>query len=350
MITIAELADLLLASQEGLDRLKYTTLMYTLQRYHAAPKILTEQATKELPGTDIRRNVLGEDNGSARATAMYDDDVLAVVDGLHEVVVQWKKVTANFSFDQGEIDHNTDPVRILDLYKIRREQGQAALVKYLEAKFWADPPGDTDTLTPFGIFYWIVSKITGASATTGAGEFGGITPSGHANPSGGLTHAQWRNWTHSWTTFGEDDLIKKWARMHRKTNFIAPRPTQENYTEARDQQVYYTDEYTLEAAEKRARQQNDNHGPDLGMYFDEVIFKRHPVRWVPALDTKTNQQIVAVDWSTIEWCVKPGGFLVEGKPQPVANKHTVLAVFIDGEGNLVCRDRRQNGILIGPAI
>ena len=90
-------------------------------------------------------------------------------------------------------------------------------------------------------------------------------------------------------------------------------------------------------------------GADIGSVDMQLVFRRHPIIWVPQLDdtsvyTAATNPVYAIDHSTFYPVVLKGDYLREGDAEKVPNQHNVFRVFVDLSYNYMCIDRRRNAL------
>jgi hypothetical protein len=140
-------------------------------------------------------------------------------------------------------------------------------------------------------------------------------------------------------------LIKKWRTAHRKCGFKSP-ITVEDYRGTRGQKYrFYVNESTISDIEDVGEAQNENLGRDIASMDGSIVFKGHPIRWVPKLDADTQNPIYGIDHSTFYPACLEGDYLRESEAERAPDQHNVYQVFVDLSYNFVCIDRRRNMVL-----
>jgi len=282
-------------------------------------------------------------NYSARAVAMYETDGTAMTDTMIEGSVTPRHVNAHYIYDQREPAFQRGGKAIVDLIQTRYVAMMVSLYEYLEAVLWGKPVDDTDTLTPFGIAYWVVKN-----ATEG---FTGGNPSGFTSGRAGInstTYTRWKNWSASYAEISKTDLVRKMRRAARKTRFRSVVSHAEPSLGAMANGIY-TNDTVLGIMEELLEDQNMNLGNDLDSKGGRVQFKSSPVIYAPYLDNDTENPVYMLDWKWLAIGVMPGWENNMTKPYMVPNKHLVRRVDLDATLQMICTNLRRQAVLYNPA-
>jgi hypothetical protein len=218
-----------------------------------------------------------------------------------------------------------------------------SLYEYLEAVLWSKPVDDTDTLTPFGIAYWVVKN-----ATEG---FTGGNPTGFTSGRAGInsnTYTRWKNWSAPYSEISKTDLVRKMRRAARKTRFRSVVSHAEPTLGAMANGIY-TNDTVLGIMEELLEDQNMNLGNDLDSKGGRVQFKSSPVIYAPYLDNDTENPVYMLDWKWLAIGVMPGWENNMTKPYMVPNKHLVRRVDLDATLQMICTNLRRQAVLYNPA-
>lgn len=335
-----DIADLVVATLDELGRLKFQQIAQTIQNFEVLPRILRKDRVEFQSGTGIQRTVMVDTSNAAKNVGLFQEDVVNVGDVLASMNVVWKHTTTNWAYERREMLMNRSKSRIVSLVKVRRTDALLSLAERIETDFWNKPTDSTDTNPIFGIPYWIVK-----SSTTG---FNGGDPSGFTSGAGGLdvsTYPTWKNYTARFDDVTKDDCIKKLRTAHRKIRFKSPVNVPDFRRGNGDQYRLYVGETTISSLEDLGEAQNENLGRDLASMDGTMTFRKHPIIWVPELDSDTDKPIYMVNFATTHPVILRGDNLTETEPRLVANQHNVRAVHIDLTWNLLCIDRRRNAVL-----
>jgi len=271
---------------------------------------------------------------------MYERDDVNVQDLLTQMNVPWRHAEAFWVFERREVLMNRGQSLVVNIIEPRRVAARLDLVEELEEKAWACPAA-TDEISPYGIPYWIVKN-----ATTG---FTGGNPIGHAS-TGGIdrsSNTNFRNYSLTYSAVTKADLIKKMRTMHRKVNWRSPVDLQD-YRRNGQGYVVYVNESTMSALEDVGESQNENLGRDIATIDESLTFRRHPIRWVPTLDSDTSNPLYFIDHSVFYAIVLKGDYLYEHRPKPAPFSHNAYVVWTDLSYNYVCVDPRRCGVAYKP--
>lgn len=339
-LSIDQLADLIITTQNELGRMKWEDIATDLTEYVVLPKMLNEKRVTYSGGKGIQRNFMVKDSGAAKHVGLFAVDDVNVDDVIKTTEIPWRHTTTSYAFDRLEQGVNSGAAAILDLVKVRRVDAMMSLAMLLEDTFWSKPATSADKTTPFGLDYWVVYN-----ATTG---FNGGNPSGFSDGCGGLdsaTYTRWANYSANYTSVTKADLIKKMRAAHRKTDFKSPVDIPDYRTGRGQQFTIYVNESTISDMEDLGEAQNENLGRDLAPMDGSMTFKKNPVQYVPKLDADTNNPVFMINWGTFQIAFLKGEYLREDPPSKAPNQHTVLRCFVDLTWNLLCTNRRRNAII-----
>ncbi len=282
-------------------------------------------------------------NYSARAVAMYETDGTAMTDTMIEGSVTPRHINAHYIYDQREPAFQRGGKAIVDLIQTRYVAMMVSLYEYLEAVLWGKPVDDTDTLTPFGIAYWVVKN-----ATEG---FTGGNPTGFTSGRAGInstTYTRWKNWSAPYSEISKTDLVRKMRRAARKTRFRSVVSHAEPTLGAMANGIY-TNDTVLGIMEELLEDQNMNLGNDLDSKGGRVQFKSSPVIYAPYLDNDPENPVYMLDWKWLAIGVMPGWENNMTKPYMVPNKHLVRRVDLDATLQMICTNLRRQAVLYNPA-
>ncbi len=330
--------DLVALTQEQLGKFKFTEIATTLQNYVAMNEILRKERVGFQSGHGIVTNVMVSDSGAAKHVGAYEEDVVVVGDVMQKADIPWRNTTTNYAIERVEIAMNRKPSQIVELVKVRRTDAMIALTKLMETAFWSKPADSTDILTPYGIPYWIVKN-----SSTG---FNGGNPSGFSSGAGNLssvTYPQWRNYTAQYTNITTIDLVRKWRRAARFTDFKPAVSTPDYNTGTR--YGYYTNYDVLGELEEVLEAQNDNLGNNIASKDGKVQFRRVPVTDVPELDSDSTDPVYGINWGVVKPIFLSGEWLNEMGPRIAPLQHKVMHTHIDLTWNVLVRNRRLNFVL-----
>ena len=341
------ITDLVTSTQNDLGKMQWTEIVVDIQQFHALPQMLQEERVQFDSGRGSEWNVMVDDSGAARHVGLFSEDQVNVSDVWVRASIDFRQTETSYAFDRGEIARNRDPAKLVDLIGGRRADSMISLAKLLETTWWGKPSGSGDDITPMGIKFWIVKSVTGTSAAAGAGGFNGTNPAGFAAGAGNIsstTFPNWANWAHQYTDVTVDDLIRKMRKAFAFTGFITPVP-HPDYSRGEDRYVIYCPYDELAEMEILAEKRNDNLKSELAHFNGQTTFRGNPIRWVPQLDSDSDNPIYFINWAVFFPIFLEGEYLVETPPAPAPNQHRVMQTFVDMTWNSRCTNRRRLAVL-----
>jgi len=106
-------------------------------------------------------------------------------------------------------------------------------------------------------------------------------------------------------------------------------------------------EETLSDLEDLGEAGNENVGRDLAPYDDEIVFRKHPLIWIPKLDSETTpaDPIYMIDKATFVPCVLRGDYMRFADVHKAAKQHNVFVSEVDLSINTICVNRRANAVI-----
>lgn len=339
-LTALDIADLVAGTLYDLGPLRFQQIAQTLQHYEVFPKWFKKGRLTFESGLGIQRTLLNTLQGDAAHVGLLDTDQVNIPNVIDQLTVPWRHAKASWGLIyQTDILMNRGKSLIFNVIKPRRASSLIKLVEELEDKAWAAAPSSTNTKLPYSIQYWLVEN-----ATTG---FNGGVPSGHTTIAGvSLTDSpNFKNYTAIYTSKTKADLIKKMRTAHRKIRFVSPVTIDDYRGGIGERYRLYINETTMTALEDVGEGQNENLGRDIASMDGTITFKRNPIKWVPALDSRTDDPVYMVDHSTFYPVVLKGDYLRESEATRAPLQHNVYQVFVDLSYNYVCLDRRRSAVL-----
>ncbi len=332
------LADLVATTLRDLGEMKITEIATDLQDHVAMRTLLKKDRVQLESGYGIQWDVMVTQSGAAKFVGLYASDNVNVSDVMTQANAPWRHSTTNYAFDDREMAMNRSPRRIVDLLKIRRIDAMISMAELMEGAFWGWP-SSTDTLTPYGVAYWVVKN-----ATEG---FNGDAQTGYSSTVGGLsttTYPRWKNWTYQYTAVSRDDLIRHWRQAAVKTNFKPPVDGIPTFNTG-DKYGFYTNYAVLGQLEEALESQNEDLGNDIASKDGATVFRRVPVMYVPKLDADTTGPVYGLNWGVFKSYILRGWWLKETNISITPGQHTVASVHVDNTLNWICKDRRRNFVL-----
>lgn len=336
-----DILDLVAGTLKELGRLRFEQIAQALVDYEVMGRILKKDKIGFEGGIGISRNLMVTTSGAAKHVKLFDKDTVAIADVLKTITLPWRHTTTNYAYERRELAMNSGSAeKVVDIIKVRRTDGLLSLVEKMEEAFWNKPTDSTDDTKPFGVPYWIVKNASAG--------FNGGAPSGFPAGAGGLLHANWKNYTGTYTNVTKDDVITKLRTAFRKIGFKSPVNVQDYRTGKGERYRLYVTETTINALELLGEAQNENLGRDLASMDDQITFKRCPIIWVPYLDSDTQLPIYMIDFDSFQPVFLTGEFLREQGPHLAPEQHATYVVFIDTSWNVLCVDRRRQCVLYKP--
>lgn len=336
-LAATDIQDLVVTTLRDLGRPRFQQIAQPIQDYEVFTKWFRSDKVAFDSGIGIQRTLMTQLSNGARHVGLMDEDKVNIPDVLSQLQVNWKHCNTSWAFIYQETLMNRGRAMILNVIEPRRADALISLVSELEDRAWASPASST-AKEPNGLPYWIVKN-----ATEG---FNGGLPSGHLTVGGVdiSTVTTFKNWTAQYVAVSRMDLIKKMRTAHRKIRFKSPINIQD-YREGRgDRYRIYVGESTISSMEDEGAAQNENLGRDLAMLDNTIVFRNHPVIWVPKLDEDTQKPVYMIDHSTFMPICLKGDFLRESQAGRGSNQHNVFQFFIDLSYNYLCLDRRRSAV------
>lgn len=338
------IADLITTTLNELGELKFTDLMSDYQNTIALKRLIKKNKITFDAGPQVQWNIITDTNDSARFVGLGESDIVNIKNVMTTAKIDWRHITWNWAIERREIAMNRTPRKIVDLTKTRRISAFGAAIIKFESAFW-QVPASTDTVTMYGIPYYVVKSNTAATQANNNG-FNGSVPSGYttvANLSS-TTYPRWQNYATQYTTVSKEDLIVKMRRMAVYTDFM-PLVDETPVYNTGDDYGYYTNYAVVSAMEQLLEAQNDSLGDDVAPMDGKVLFRRVPVTFVKFLDNDTTNPIYSLNWGELKTMGLRGEWMHE-TPMPIyPGQHTLAATFTDCTLNLLCRNRRRQGVL-----
>lgn len=336
-LTADQIGDLLKGTLEELGKGKRTFASQQHQNYEVYPKIMKKDKVIVKGGTGLQRNLQLDRVSAARNVGLFDSDNINVQDTMYQINVPWRHTTTNYAFDRRELAMNEhDPHEIYNLVKTRRDAAMLSKIELMESDFFGKPTDSSDKTTPWGLYYWIVKN-----ATQG---FNGGNPAGFSDVAG-LDHANYKNYTDTYSAVTKADLIKNWRRAFRKTGFKSPISVSDYRTGNGQRFRNYVNLDLITALEDLGESQNENLGRDLASMDGNMNFRGTPIVWIPSLDDQTDDPLYMIDFNAFGAVVLRGEYMREEPKQVTAGQHTVYEVHVDTTYNYLCVDRRSQAVI-----
>ncbi len=311
-------------------------------------------------------------SGQAEFTQMYATKQYNQVNTIQKAIAPWARLTTYWLWDRRETLENKDAQQIVDLMTTRRIASQSDMANKFEEACWQTIISETNEFGSFrGVPYWI-SKGT-------SGGYNGVSTKDRSNNTittvGGINgntsgYEYWANYTQSYTNNIDnliagtvtksliddvESMLMGMSIVYVMTNFQAPRTVEDlaahnplgNYT-------IYMDSKTRIVYESCVRRHNvgQNFGFDIGKWYGRTAFNSTPIERVPQLDTYADTNITGlhpmyfVNHNEFKSMVLRGDDFYEHDPLILPDSGgNVAAVNVDLSCQLLCKDRRSQGLL-----
>lgn len=335
-IQLTGISDILFSTLSELGEGKWTDMTTDLQRFVVLPNITKKNRVTIGSGKTVTFDVITDENNSARFVGLFASDRSDVPNVLAQGEVPFRNLTASYSIDARELTANEGKRQIVSLIKSRRHACMMSIAHIMERTFWR-VPATSDDLTPYGVPYWVVK-----SATAG---FTGTVPSGYSSVAGlsTTTYPRWRNYAAPYSLVTKEDLIARWWKAARLTDFEPPVVTPTFNTG--DDYGYYTVGDVYDGLKTILESQNENLGSDLDSQNGRPTFQETKVVWVPELDQDTTNPLYGLNWGEFKTAIHGNWWMKETVIDKVPGQHTVSSVYVDATFNYLCRNRRRNFVI-----
>lgn len=341
----ANLADLLATTLPELGELRFTDLMSDYQNTIALKRLIKKNKTTFEAGTSIKFNIATDTNDSARFVGLGESDIVNIKNVMTTGEIPWRHITWNWAIERREIAMNRSPRRIVDLIKIRRITAFGGAIIRFESAFW-QVPAASDTVSPYGIPYYVVKSNTAATHANNDG-FNGTLPTGYTTVAAlsPTTYPRWANYATQYTNITFDDFVVKARRMAVYTDFMPLVPEEGEGYNTGDDYGYYTNYAVVSALEQLLASQNDDLGTDVASQDGKALFRRVPVTFVKFLDNDTTNPFYSLNWGELKTTGLRDEWMHETVMKEYPGQHTLTATFTDCSFNLLCRNRRRQGVI-----
>lgn len=353
-LTVAQCLDLVNATNDDftLDKLS-VALQYP--RYEVLNDILRNYK-KMGAGENYTSDIQLEDaTNGGHVGMLFHNDTSNVNDTDQKVTTPWKRYTNNCSYDRIQMSINMpQKTRIYNYLKSKKVAMYRKAADDLQATFWSNPSGTSDTNTAWGVFGWITQ---GTDNSTG-GFTGGSAyyTDGTTFDCGGIsstTYSRWKNWYADHKGNINETFLDMLGDACRATDFEAP--LLPGSVTGVDEQVvsklkFYCSNNVIKQMEKMARNSDDRIGNDLGKYQGKTLYKNIPFNYVQILDTASTylygtDPLIAINFDQLYPVVLEDWFF-QVDTEKNAFSHTVMTQYTDLVWNTHCENRQQCGFMI----
>lgn len=342
-----QLADLVRHTENHKLKQKWQDLSLNLQHYTVVSRFFQRAKMAIRGGPQLQEQLQVRNTGTFQKTGLYARHTSKVVDHGATVTVPWSASVVHWTYDVEEDAFQSGPETTLRTIRMRMHAMYNDYFEGLEYELWGSGADPTAKPAPcYGLLDWI------QKGSTDAFGFNGGDPAAFSNGIGNISVnnvPNWSNGTFRYTQISQNDLMDKLAEACAKCYF-EPVHSYEEIVGGKPKYVLYTTYPVLEGFQKALTASNDNLQIDLGKFRGRVLFKGHPVEWVPALTEDASpvqdptNPIIGIDWSTIDLFHKEGKDkymlpVVIPEEQPTVRRHYMRSWY-----NTMCHDRRRNFI------
>jgi len=354
-IQTKDILDMLEATRVHTVKETFVDISDDLQEYIVVPYLLTQRGGLKIMsgGVGVEHMLMVENGGFSRWVDEFAESTGSIIDHLKKMKVDFCLLNDSVSYTKGELIDNKGEDRLQNIIIPRNRAMRLRIAKTMERDFFGTPSA-TDTLTPWGLKYWIVKN-----ATTGfyGGYPTGFTRVGNIN----LTEVpNFKNYTAEYTSITKADLITKMRKAHRATNWKSPRTDKGVTGDAKpNRRLILTCEDVLEGLENVGEAQNENLGRDMAPYTagqngpmglmktgdGDITFKRNPIIHARYLDDDTTDPLYGMDMSTFFAMTKKGDNMDMGEYEKHPTQKRVYTADIFHRHQVICLNRRNNWVI-----
>jgi len=345
-LSINDIDDLILMTRDHFFKGKGFNTIFAEQGYPFMDTMLQKGRMKIDGGDSITFPLHTGADDSAHFTSLYAQDEYTITNSLLMGTAPWRHVNTNWAFERREaLINKGNAKKLKDIIDARRLSALQGLCDLIESAAWTKPATSADELTPWGLTYWVTK------GTTGNRGFLGLNPTGFTDCAGidasDSANQVWRNYSARGAgnyTAIDRTLITTMRRTYNKLSFRAPALVGDLAASPRlrDFRIYTNFETEL-ALQNLAEDRNENLGFDFGP--QGVTFKRTSIVPVSVLDDDTADPLYFIDHDCFGVIALEGDHLHEEKPRMHPTKHNTRVVDIDSTFNIVCRNRRKQGVI-----
>lgn len=334
-----DIPDMVQGTLERMGKMKFRQIATTLNNYEVLPKWLKKDKVTFDSGYGYTETLMTRLSNAARHVGLFEKDSINITDLLEKINIRWAHANTHWGFEYRETLMNRGESLIVKILKPRRLAAMIDLADILERAAWT-LPSPKDKKSPYGVPYWITTSTTQG--------FYGLAPTGYSTV-GGLSpddFTGWRNWTDAYADRTKADVIRRARKAHRNIMWKSPVSVPELRSEKGMRYRLYMNEDTLSDLEELGENQNENLGRDLAPMDGTITFKRHPLVYLPILNSRTDDPIYFINHDTFYPVILKGDYLRESKPKALDEMHNTFVVHVDLTYNYICVDRRRNAVLI----
>lgn len=336
----SDIADLVMATRiPGED--KFEDLASRLTDYEVMGYLMTRDREIQENGNKWEGNLLVDHSFSAQMVGLHQVIEPDIPNLFEQYTVPWRHTNWNASYERREWLMSSGKSKLFDLWKGKRAAARISGAELFEDQFWSAPSSSSNKLDVYGIWYWVIK------ATSGAG-FNGQNPSGWSACAGldasASRNARWRNYSAVYANVTRPDLIRKMRTGYRATKFKSP-VTIDDYRKGKGaNHRIYLNETSIDLFEEFMENRNDNHGSDITKFMDATSFKKSPLRYVPQLDSDSDNPILMLDMSHVHVKFLKGDVMHEHDPMNSQHQPNTFVEHTDTTWNVGISNRRVQAV------
>lgn len=358
-VTDSGLLDLIATtnSDRGQPRLQ---IAFEHNDYEVLNTIYTDDKIVVQGGTDAwKERIVLDKSGQASFTRPYEVTQPKQGDYVTVMTVPWKQAQTYWVMERSEVIDQLGKGKLTDLEQVREAVSMISLADQTEEQFWANVDLANDRL-PFGIKYYF--PLLAAGQDTAGGWWGGcpagtttvagILPSGQNTTTLSTTagaKAMWNHYQAGGPTYysGINETgIQTMRGMFRYLHFKPPRIVNGVITPATNKFRIYAGIDVELLIEQYLADGGDEITPDLATFNGNPVFKGVPIVGIDSLDGETYEPIWFINLGTFFMVVKQEENLYRCDPiGGGVQQHKVFTIYIDWSYNIVCNNRRLNGVM-----
>lgn len=350
-VNYQNLGDLLTASLNSIERTTIHDIASLYPKYWFRKELLSEAQVID-GGLGCDFTLFTDENYSARFVGLFAKDNININDVLTRGFVPFRHITANHSYDETETAMNSGAARIVNEMEARSAACDLSLANKWENAWWGDAIATDDELSWLSINNWITRWPASGTTTPGLyGTYAYDTTNGAAYTTGPAgvspdTYPGWRNWTAKYDVIDKTDGIESLAEIYTKMQWEPPMslPGQPGMYSNSMLQLYCNYD-SVKEFKAVGEGQNENLGKDVDSMAGKIVFRGHPINYVPKLDEDASDPVFMWDKATCGVTLLKGRELKEVGPLRDGLRHNVWNIFKDCSGNSVCRMRRRNAVI-----
>ncbi len=348
-LTVSQLQDLIELTDSKLGSPKFHQMIQKETHYEIGDRYVKKSA-KDMHfchGDEVKEFVqIKQTDNLVQEVDLHSDDDISIVDTMDTIAVPWKHRTVAIAWERRELLMNRGREKFIDLMKTRRSKMMIDLVENFEKEFFSAPLASGDRKI-YGVPAWVLYN-----ATEG---FTGGDPANITTGAGGVstdTYSNWNNLSRTYSAISEDDLLDEMMVTGDTIGFKSPIDVDDMQGGSGHRYRYYTTQTVRRGIEKLGRQRNDNLGTEIARYHNQMVFRGIPIVGLPILENAATwglpiaeAPIYCLDMNTFYPVFLEGDYIEQSQVLRHPTKHNTLVQFYDTTYNMICTNRRNNGVI-----